>query len=264
MSKASRQPPPRKPVKARGALPAPRVSPNRVHLEWHQRLGVRILAGILIVFLAGLGYNLYTNKQERDDQLKSDIRVVKQFEKKSKSLRSPMEAVFTSINQAPQEFKDGKLAPDAFKEQTQTWLTEFQKLDAGLRARKVPPRLSALTEARALLVDGTVVYIDAIKQFQMAGSLTDPALRDEAIKQGYNLFSHATSVFGKGQRLIEREKIRLGITKEDPASPNPLLQPPTLVDLEAPPPPPPPPAPPEGGPPGGGPPGVIPVPPPGG
>lgn len=243
MNKTSRKPPPRKSIKARGALPVPRTAPRRVRLAWHQRLGTRIVGAIVFALLVVLAVKVFQDKQDRDGRKKDDIRAIQQFERKSEALRSSMEPVFDAINQAPSEFQQGKLSAEAFKEQTEGWLTEFTKLDAGLRARKVPPRLKGLTEARAMLVDGTVVYIDSIKQFQLAASLPDPAVRDEVIKQGYNLFSHAHSVFSKGQRLIERERRRLGVVKEDPASPNPLLQPANLVELEAPPPQPPGPAP---------------------
>lgn len=243
MAKTTKNAPVRKPIKARGALPVPRQAPKRSFVPWYRRRGNQVIGGIVALALVGLGIKMGLDIKDRSETKKQNIAAVRRFENKLQLLQSPMQDIFTAMNQAPKEFLDGKLSPEDFKEQTETWLTEMRKLDSGLRQREIPPNQVALIEARALLVRGTVVYIDGIKSYQLASTLTDPAARQQAVALGNNTIAHGTSVFGMGQRAIEDLKKRYGLVKDD------ILGPVDLPPEEAPP------APPEGA---GAPPGGLP------
>ena len=237
MPRTNRPGPPRKTIKARGALPAPpRVAPNRVFVPWYARRSVQLLLGLVALLAVGLIVKAVKGSIDRKDQRESDLRSVRQFQRAFQNLQqtSGVATAEQELNQVPVLFQTGTVTPADYSKSIEGWLKAYRDLETGLRARKVPSRLPNVEEARAILVDGTHVYLDSIKSFQLSASLTDPALRDKAIQQGYNLLSHAKSVFGKGQRMLQREERRLGAESDVGGSPNPLLQPPTLDVEEAP------------------------------
>lgn len=230
----------RRPAKARGTLAVPRMSPKRLLTPWYRR-GPSMAAMIVIALgLLGLGVKVFTDVQSRSRSHKQEQQTIQLFQRGLQILQSPMQDVFTSINSAPQDFKAGTLSPEDFKRETLTWLEAFRKLDAGIRARPIPPGQRALEEAKVLLLQGAVAYIDAVKIFGLASAQTTPELRDQVIEQAQTTFAHATDVFGMGQRRLAGEMRRSGLERRDPAKPNPLLDQPLQLPSETPPPPPPP------------------------
>lgn len=229
--------PPRKTIKARGALPVPRVAPQRSTKVWYKRRSFVIVFAVLALgVIAGAIFttlNIIGNVNTKKD----NARAVTLFERKVRLLQQPFEQVLGDMNTAPGEFAAGTLPAEEYKKLTATWLEEFRKLDNGLRERKVPANLPGLAQARAHFVQGTVIYIDAAKVFQLSAGLTDPALRDEAIKQGRNLVAHATSVYGIGQRKLVTLKKQFDVKGAGEEAK--LLGPIPLPEEEVPPPPPP-------------------------
>ena len=223
MARSSKSAPTRKPIKARGALPTPKISPKRVQRHWYNRRDFQIVAVVIFLVAAVLATRAVLEWREAQAERKAQVRQVKAFENKVQLLQSPMQEVFRAVNTAPNELQAGTLPPDEFTKQTEVWLEKFRELDLGLRERQVPPDFKSLLEIRAMLVQGTVVYIDAVKHFQAAAALSDPAIRAKAIKDAQSTFSHGTSVFGNGQRELAALKVRLGMEEHDPE--NPLLGP---------------------------------------
>ena len=252
MAKTTKTQPQRKPIRARGAIPVPKVAPKRNLKLWYQQRPVQVVAGLLVVLIVGLLVKAGLDWKDSRDQRKDNLRAVEQFERAVQLLQGPNQQVFEGINKAPGDFQSGALTAADFKTQTETWLKTMQEMDAGLRKRTIPASVPVLEEVRALLVDGTMVYIDAIKSFHLSSTLTDPAARDAAITQGNNLRHHADAVYGMGQRRLQKLKTSLGGEGGED-----LLGPIQLPSEEAPPPPP---ADPSGGQgqPGGLPPGGIP------
>lgn len=234
MAKSPKAPVQKKPVRARGAVPVPRQAPKRSNKVWYQRRLFQVLAGILVVIFVALVVKLILDWR-KDVEAKADrLKTVEQFERAAQLLQGNMSQVFEGMNKAPTEFKDGKLSAEDFKAQTEIWLTRFRELDSGLRKRRIPSNVTSLEEARAMMVQGAMVYIDAAKSFQLAASLTDPAARDSAITQGNNLIHHANSVYGMGQRRLQQLKTSYGGEGGED-----LLGPIQLPSEDAPPPPPP-------------------------
>lgn len=233
MAKTTKTQPQRKPVRARGAVPVPKVAPKRVRRVWYkqrpiQAIGILVIVAFLAILVkAGLSF------KDARDQRKDNLKAVEQFERAVELLQGPNAEIFTAINKAPQEFQSGAMSAADFKAQTDTWLATMRKLDEGLRKQKIPSGLPSFEEARALLVQGTMVYIDAVKSFQLAAGLTDPAQRDAAIAQGNSLKHHGDAVYGMGQRRLQRLKTSLGGEGGED-----LLGPVQLPNEEAPPPPP--------------------------
>ena len=235
MARSPKKAPPRKPVKARGALPTPRVAPKRVRRKWYQFREVQIFGAILVLVLIGVGLKVFSDIRKADKAHDQKVTAVKRFTNKVQLAQSGMQDVFSAMNQAPQDLKAGKMTAEEFKKQTDVWLTKLRELDGKLR-QPVPASPPQLQEAQAHFVDGTLVYIDAIKSFALAGSLTDTTLRDQAIQQANNLLSHGTHIYGLAQRIIAKLQLSLGITKESKNSNNPLTEPIQLPQEEAPPP----------------------------
>lgn len=247
MAKTSKKAPPRKPVKARGALPAPRVAPRRrPRVVWYRRRWVQVLAALVLIGMIAGTASVALAARKRSEDRKEQLEEINKFDKAVQLLQSPLQSTVQAMGEAPQSFQIGFITAADFQAQTDTWVTEFRKLDEGLRKRKIPAGMRGLEEARASLVQGTVLYIDAAKQFKVAALIPDQAGRDLALQNGNALINHATSVYGMGQRTLAKEKQRLG-EKLPEGQQNPLTGPIPLPE-ENPPPPPPPelPPPPEG------------------
>lgn len=233
MAKTTKTQPQRKPVRARGAVPVPKVAPKRVRRAWYQQRPIQVIGALLIVAFVAILVKAGLDFKATRDQRKENLRAVEQFERAVQLLQGPNSEVFTAFNKAPGDFQAGAMSAADFKAQTDTWLETMRKLDQGLRKRQIPTGLPSLEEARALLVQGTMVYIDAVKSFELAAGLTDPAQRDAAIAQGNNLKHHADAVYAMGQRRLQRLKTSLGGKGGED-----LLGPVQLPNEQAPPPPP--------------------------
>ena len=204
---------------------------------WYKRPGFVVIEVILGLALVAGAVLITRSVVENINTKKDSARAVSLFGRKVQLLQQPFQQVLGDMGKAPQEFAAGKLPAEEYKKLTGTWLEEFRKLDLGLRERKVPSNLPGLEQARAHFVQGTVLYIDAAKAFQLSADLTDPVLRDEAIKQGNTLVAHATSVYGNGQRKLVSLKKQFGVKgAEEEAK---LLGPIQLPEEEVTPPPPP-------------------------
>lgn len=191
-------------------------------------LGLGLVASAVLITL-----NIIDNINTKKD----NGREVAFFDRHVKLLQQPFQQVLGDMDKAPQEFAAGQLPAEEYKKAAAAWVEEFRKLDHGLRERKIPPNIPGLAQARAHFVQGTVLYIDAAKTFQLSADLTDPTLRDEAIKQGRNMIAHATSVYGLGQRKLITLKKQFGVKGADGEAK--VLGPIPLPEEEVTPPPPP-------------------------
>ncbi len=229
--------PPRKIIKARGTLPVPRIAPKRSITVWYKRRGIVVIGGILALGLLVGAVLITRNIIDNINTKKDNGRAVGLFDRKVKLLQQPFQQVLGDMNKAPQEFAAGKLSAEEYKKAAVAWVEEFRKLDFGLRERKIPANMPGLEQARAHFVQGTVLYIDAAKMFHLSADLTDPILRDDAIKQGNNMIAHATSVYGLGQRKLISLKKQFGLKGADEEAK--VLGPIPLPEEEVTPPPPP-------------------------
>lgn len=231
-------------MRAKGALPAPRTTPSRTRLKWYRRPANMVVLGLLVLAVLALGLKLGLDYKDRLDQRKAEERAVLRLERKLQLGRTKVEAHFGDMTKSTSEYRAGTLPAEQFKTKTTAWLAAFTELDNDIRTHRVPENLTEVAEARALFVRGTVVYVDAIRAYDLSASLTDATLKENAIQQGDNLISHATSVFGMGQRTLQKIKERLGLAESGSDVLGPVDLPPVVA------PPAPPPAP-EGAPPGG-------------
>lgn len=218
MVKSTKAPPPRKPVKARGALQTPKSTPQRGHQRWYSQPGWQLVAMAVAIAViggtwAGGGAWLDARKENRVHRS-----AVARFDRSYSALRSPVVDVLSAMATKTGELASGTVSGADFETQAKPWLAELRKMDAGLRRRTIPPELRELEESRAVLVQGYLVYIDAVKVYSVAASSPDPGLKDAAIKQGNNLAAHAGSIVQTGEAMLQSLKTRFDLG-EPPAQP---------------------------------------------
>lgn len=202
----------RRPVKVRGTLPAPKTSPARVRLVWYRRRVFQVLGAVILVAAVGLGVWQFMKARDRSRKAEDERRAIGQFERGLSVGEGPLGRVVQEMDTLPEQLKTGQLAAAEFNVKTESWLTELRKLDSELRKKRVPSRLD---DARALLVQGVLIYIDAAKTFQLAGLMPDPSLRDRALEQGRNLIEHASAVYGTGRRALALQRIEVGLATDE-------------------------------------------------
>lgn len=190
-----------------------------------------IVGGVLVAgFIALIVLNILGRRSERRELEEQIAR----FERRYSTLQLSGANVGQEMNTSPGEFQAGQLSPEAFAEQIEGWLEHLRRVDESIRSATVP---NELTEARAQLINGNLLLIDATKGFQQAITATDPVVRDQLINSARTLLTHAASVLQLGQRELLKTKQRLGFasTEEETA----LQTPPQLPSEEVAPQPPP-------------------------
>lgn len=198
-------PPPRKTIRARGAIPAPVVAPKRVLIPWYKKrgsqAGLAFLALLLVLFLV----NVISDLSDSREKKRLEVRAVEQFERKVALLNAPLGAVFQSLKPATDALKAGTLPPEEYKKLAKGWVEEFRKLYTGIKGTKVPADLEGLLEAKALYAQGSLLLVDAAKILAQASGPE----RDAAFTLAQNLLSHAGAVTTMGEREFQRLKNEL-------------------------------------------------------
>lgn len=233
----TKQPAPRKPVKARGSLPSPRVAPARDTTPWYQKTPFRVILALVALAAIALTAKFVLDARERAEERRRDVRAIGQFERRVQDLNLEIEPMYQELSQAPGAFLAGELPEEEYRTQAENWVDSFRRLNQGIRSVEAPEDLEGLQEAKASYVQATTIYVDAAKMFVAAADTPDPAARERAAVLARNTFLHAAAVYGMGDR--EMVRLRNEYDLNDPAS---ELPPPSLPEEEVPLPPPPAPA----------------------
>lgn len=223
------KPAPRKPVKARGALPSPRVAPQRDNTPWHGKPGPRVAIALALIALLAFGVPTIMNARERAAGRRQDVRSVEQFERKVTDLNAMLEPVLQGLSQAPGAFLAGALPVEEYRKQADGWVTTVRELNQGIKNLEADPDIEGLVEAKAHYVQGTMIYLDAAKIFVSAAAVTDPAEREKMAVLGRNTFLHGTYIYAFGDRNITKLKNEYELN-DPPVEP----QAPTLPEEEVP------------------------------
>ncbi|MGH2772358.1 MAG: hypothetical protein ACRDIU_04380 [Actinomycetota bacterium] len=236
----SKNAPARKPVKAKGAVRAPKTAPERPPAQWYRRKGFRLVAAIVAAVLLLILIKVGFDARKRANARRDEAQAVQRFDRRVKTLIVPVQEVIETSSKSSGEFTGGIVPKENFSKFTEDWLAAVRKFDSALRNRKIPASLGELEDARALYVQAAVVYLDAIKSYQLAAKLEPPA-RDDAIKHASNLMAHGQSIVALGDRVVERLKIRYDLVEPQVAVPgqpatDPSVPPIQLPAEEAPPP----------------------------
>lgn len=220
----------RKPIKARGALPAPIVAPRRVNLPWYKRRNVQLGIAFAVIFLGVFLFNVVKDLRAGSSDKKLQVRSIEQFERKLQLLNAPLAGVYQALQTTPDQLLAGTLSVDDYRKQAEGWVEEFRKLYSGIKTAEVREDLPALVEAKALFTQGAVVLLDAAKTHLQAASV-EGAPRQDLINLGRNLLSHGSAVISMGERQIQSVKNDFDLN-DPPAE----LPPPIIPEEEAPPP----------------------------
>lgn len=187
--------PARPPVKAKSALPAPRVTPKRTHTPWHQRRVVRVIGLVVlvaIVILGALEAHSFWKHHTTTTHLKAQV---KTYDTQFQTELSPIGTFLTQAQNSPPQFIGGLMKQADYVSQTAQWYTTMETLSKQLTSAKVP---APLAKANAELIQGVQVFIDAINQFKLAATTTDKAAAAQLVQLGTNTVTHAETVFSDG------------------------------------------------------------------
>lgn len=195
MSPSRKNAPSRPPVRAKSALPAPRVTHKRVHIAWHQRRSIRVGGGIGVLIILGLVVLFGLRFWHHHQTTQHNKAAIKKFDAQLQQDFTPLSDIFSQATTSPQSFLAGTLAQADYVSQTARWLSTFQGLEHQLTSASTPP---PMVKARALTDQGVVVFIDAIRLYQLAGTTADAATRAALVQQGNNTLAHAEAVFANG------------------------------------------------------------------
>lgn len=219
----SKQPAPRKPVKARGSLPAPKVAPERDTTPWYNKTKYRAIVAVVALLLLALIAKLVVDARADAQQRGVDIRAIEQFERRVTDLNLQVQPVYQSLGEAPGAFLAGMLPEEQYREVAEGWVEIFRTLNSGLRSTQAPERVEALHEAHGLYVQATTIYIDAAKMFLAAASIPDLEERENALVLARNTFLHASTVYAMGDRALTRVRNEYGLNQPPVPLPEPQL-----------------------------------------
>jgi hypothetical protein len=202
MSPKSRTTPTRPPVRSKTALPAPRVAPKRIRVPWHQRRPVQVILALIVLGLLVLAVTHAWSAWDHHQATMKAKKGVKAFDAAYQTDLTPLSNFFTQVNNSPQQYVGGIMSQATYATQTAQWLATFETLRKQLSGAN-PPKV--IQGARGLLVQSTDIFIDGVKEMQLAGTVSDPKLRQTLVDQGRNVIFHGTSVFKNAQ--IEEAKV---------------------------------------------------------
>lgn len=136
-------------------------------------------------------------------------------------LQSDLSTLGTFLGQAvntPPGFLSGGVSATAYVSQTAQWMTTVQTLRRQISSASTP---AVLTKAKAELIQGADLMIDAVNQFQLAGTTKDPAERPTLIQDATNTLAHAEAVLSDGAQEEAETVVAYGLplpSGETPAS----------------------------------------------
>lgn len=184
--------PSRPPVRSKTALPAPKVAPKRIRIPWHQRRPIQVVLGIVVLGLLAIAVSVGLSTWHHHQATLRAKKGIQTFDTQYQAELTPLSNFFTQVNNSPGQYAAGLMTQATFATQTAQWLATFEALRNQLSSAS-PPR--PIQGARGLLMQGADIFIDGVKALQLAGTVTDPKLRQTLIDQGRNIIFHGTSVF---------------------------------------------------------------------
>lgn len=218
----SKQPPPRKPVKAKGALPAPVTAPEREDVVWYKQPRNLAIMGAALLFLIVFGVKTGMDLAEASEQREQRIRTVEQFQRRLQLLNADLGPVYEELNQSPGAYLAGALSTEEFQQQANRWVEAFRDLYQGIENTEVPQDMDRLIEAKGLFVQSALVFVDAAKTFALAPAIPDEEQREDALVLARNEFLHGSAILSMAERRFVAAQNELGLN--DPEAELPAVQ----------------------------------------
>jgi hypothetical protein len=208
VSKNTKTVAPRRPVKAKGTIPAPKVGYRAARLPWYRNRQMQLILGLVTIVVLAVAASQVVGWRHRVAQRAADKRAVKAFDDKITAIQNEIIEPLNGIQAVPAQFQNGQIKADAYKESAGKWLTAFQKMASDLRSMSPPAELAA---PRAHFVESAVVFIDAVRTFQLAAQTSEAPVRDEAILLAAREVNHAETMYTNALKEVATQKKRVGL-----------------------------------------------------
>jgi type II secretory pathway pseudopilin PulG len=219
--------PARRPVKAKGTIPVPRVGHRPPRRAWYKNRQTQLIGALIGIILAGFAVYEVKAWRDRTNAAKQERQAVEGFNRKMQEIQGTISTPYGEMLAVPEQFKNGQISVDDYRKKAQEWLAAFQRMASGYRSQN-PPR--SLLDARARLVEAAVLWIDATRTFQLAAQATEPAVRDQAILLASRLANQADQIYTNGLKALAREQRRVGL---DAGSGSAEIDTPVILDEDA-------------------------------
>ena len=208
MGKNSKGAPPRRPVKAKGTIPAPRVGHRATRRPWYKHRQIQLIGGLIAVVVIVLAVTQFMAWRDRVSTRESERKAVKTFDDKLQALQGELIEPLNGIQAVPDQFQNGQIKADDYKAAAQKWLATFQRTATELRSLSPP---ADLVTTRAHFVEAAVIFVDAVRTFQLAAQTTEPAVRDEAILLAKRETNHAETIYTNALKELATAKKAVGL-----------------------------------------------------
>lgn len=218
----SKQPPPRKTVKAKGALPSPVTAPIREEIPWYKQRKNQAIIAVVVVFLTVFAVKTWMDLAEQADDRERRSRTLGQFERRIQLLNAELPEIFQQVSDSPGAYLAGSLPQEEFQQQADGWVESFRELQEGIRSTEVPEDMEKLIEAKGLFLQSALIYTDAAKTFALAPSIQDAAIREDTLVLARNELIHGSGVLAMAERRFVDAQNELGVN--DPPADLPPVQ----------------------------------------
>lgn len=208
MGKNPKGAPTRRPVKAKGTIPTPRVGHRATRKPWYKHRQIQVIGGLIALVVLGLAVSQVIAWRHRVSERNAEKKTVKMFSDKIDALQGEIIEPLNGIQVLPDQFKSGQVKADDYKAAAQKWLATFQRMATELRSLNPPAELAAV---RAHFVESAVLFIDTVRTFQLAAQTTEPPVRDEAILLAQRENNHAQTMYTNALKELAKEKKRVGL-----------------------------------------------------
>lgn len=208
MGKNSKTIPARPPVKAKGTIPAPKVGHRASRKPWYRHGQIQLIVGLIVVVVLGVAASQIVAWRHRVDERAADKKAVKMFDDKVTATQNQITDPLNGIQALPEQFRNGQITADVYKDATGKWLSAFQRMASDLRSTNPPPDVAP---TRAHFVESAVIFVDAVRTYQLAAQTTEPPVRDQSILLADREVKHATTMFTNALKELETHKKRVDL-----------------------------------------------------
>lgn len=187
--------PSRPPIKAKSSLPAPRTSERRVRIPWYRHRTIQAIGAVIllaIVVLVVWRVHRYWHHHTITSHNKA---AVKTYNDALQSELTPLENMVSQAQNSPENFINGAMSQPDYATQTAQWLTTVETLRGQIINAQTP---DPVKNASGILVQSMDIFVDAIKDFQLAGTTTDKAAAKTLVQNGTNEVAHGEAVLEDG------------------------------------------------------------------
>jgi hypothetical protein len=228
VAKNSKTAPARRPVKAKGTIPAPKVGYRAARKPWYKHRQIQVIGGLIVIVVLAVAASQIVAWRNRVNERNADRRAVRAFEDKVTAIQGQIIEPLNGIQAIPPQFQNGQITADVYREAAQKWLATFQRMAGDLRSMNPPEELAA---TRAHFVESAVIFIDAVRTFQLAAQTTEAPVREQAILLASREVNHAETMYTNALKELATQKERVGLPTgtmpETPQLPEEDVAPPT-------------------------------------